>query len=67
VNKSELRATMVGAGETPRCPRCRSRLGFGTDRSGRTLEQCVCGYRQYVEQRTGRLNVVTPPDPATST
>jgi len=44
---------MVGAGEAPRCPECRLRLGFGTDRSGRTVEQCVCGYKRYVELRTG--------------
>ncbi len=28
------------------------------------MEQCGCGYRQYVEQRTGRLNAAPPVDPA---
>lgn len=62
MNKSQTRASMVGAGEAPRCPQCRGRLAFGTDRSGRTVEQCACGYKNYVALRTGSTAVVPPPD-----
>ena len=56
---------MVLGGDPPRCPQCRGRLAFGTDRSGRTVEQCVCGYRNYVAVRTGNAAAAAPP-PATN-
>ena len=38
-----------------RCPACRELvLEFKTDRAGRALEVCPCGYRAYVERRTGK-------------
>ena len=37
------------------CPACREGyLEFKTDRLGRALEQCPCGYRAYVERRSGK-------------
>lgn len=56
---------MVLGGAPPRCPQCRGRLAFGTDRSGRAVEQCECGYRNYVAVRTGSAaaeQAVQPPD-----
>lgn len=52
---------MVVGGEPPRCPQCRGRLAFVTDRSGRTVEQCECGYRNYVTVRRDSAPVVAPP------
>ena len=38
-----------------RCPACRETfLEFKTDSGGRALEVCVCGYRAYVERRSGK-------------
>ena len=38
-----------------RCPACRELfLEYRTDRAGRALEVCTCGYRAYVERRTGK-------------
>lgn len=38
-----------------RCPACRLEfLEFRTDRAGRALEQCPCGYYAYVERRSGK-------------
>jgi len=42
---------MLAAGGPPRCPQCGSRLGFSTDRLGRTTEACGCGYGAYVALR----------------
>ena len=33
---------------------CGIRLYFGSDRQGQTYAQCDCGYRAYVERRTGK-------------
>jgi len=38
-----------------RCTACGENREFRTDRSGRTLEQCGCGYRT-VERRNGKHN-----------
>jgi hypothetical protein len=32
-------------------------LEFKTDRGGRALEVCVCGYRAYVERRSGKRDM----------
>lgn len=37
-----------------KCPACRVVfLEFRTDRAGRAVEQCSCGYRAYVARRSG--------------
>ena len=51
MSRALARAGMMTAGGPPRCPECGLRLGFGTDRLGRTTESCVCGYRGYVALR----------------
>ena len=35
-----------------RCPACGENREFRTDRNGRILEQCGCGWRTYVERRS---------------
>jgi hypothetical protein len=55
---------MMTAGGPPRCPQCGQRLGFGTDRLGRTTESCMCGYRGYVALRDGERRAAAPPDSA---
>jgi hypothetical protein len=42
-------------GGPARCPECGENREFRTDRNGRVLEQCGCGYRT-VERRTGKRN-----------
>jgi len=54
VNNSRLqlaRSGLLADGGAPRCPTCRIRLSFTTDRQGRVLEACRCGYRAYVPTR----------------
>jgi hypothetical protein len=54
VNNSRLqveRSGLVADGGAPRCPTCHIRLSFITDRQGRVLEACACGYRAYVVTR----------------
>jgi hypothetical protein len=51
---------MMTAGGPPRCPQCGQRLGFGTDRLGRTTESCLCGYRGYVALREGEVAAALP-------
>ncbi|HLB82329.1 MAG TPA: hypothetical protein VJJ54_04510 [Gemmatimonadales bacterium] len=57
------RAGMVTDGGAPRCPGCREALQFGTDRQGRTIESCGCGYRGYLETRGGGVEAL-PVGPA---
>jgi hypothetical protein len=52
VNRAAERLGLV-ADRSGRCPACGEALEFKTDRGGRALETCVCGYRAYVERRTG--------------
>jgi hypothetical protein len=52
VNRAAERLGLV-TDRSGRCPACREALEFKTDRAGRALETCACGYRAYVERRTG--------------
>ena len=52
------RAGMVTDGGAPRCPGCNEQLQFGTDRQGRTIESCACGYRGFLETRGGGVKVL---------
>jgi hypothetical protein len=54
VNRAASRSPLVADGGPPRCPACGSQLLFRTDRQGRALEQCDCGYRAYVIRRDGK-------------
>jgi len=54
MNRSAAQLQLVGDGGPPRCPACGIRLYFGSDRQGQTYAQCDCGYRAYVERRTGK-------------
>src|SRR2546430_17668022 len=49
---------MVTDGGAPRCPGCNEQLQFGTDRQGRTVESCACGYRGFLETRGGGVKVL---------
>ena len=51
MSRSRGITAMLAAGGPPRCPQCGSRLGFSTDRLGRTTEACACGYGAYVALR----------------
>jgi hypothetical protein len=54
MNRTAERLALV-ADRSGRCPSCNEVfLEFRTDRSGRAFEQCACGYRAYVERRTGK-------------
>ncbi len=57
MNRSDKRS-LVADGGPPRCPACRVQLFFQSDRQGRTFAQCACGYRAYVERRTGKREEV---------
>jgi hypothetical protein len=57
VNRSDKRS-LVADGGPPRCPACRVQLFFQSDRQGRTFAQCDCGYRAYIERRTGKREEV---------
>ena len=46
-----------------RCPACGGWMEFKTDRAGSAMEVCVCGYRAYIERRTGNRDE-EPKDPA---
>ncbi|HZH40794.1 MAG TPA: hypothetical protein VFD85_07275 [Gemmatimonadales bacterium] len=52
---------LLADGGAPRCPHCRTRLSFTTDRQGRVLEACPCGYRAMV---VTRRSVEPPAEPA---
>ena len=70
MNNSRLqlaRSGLLADGGAPRCPTCRTRLSFTTDRQGRVLEACPCGYRAYVLTRRSLAEgaeAVPAPDPA---
>jgi hypothetical protein len=54
VNRSgrELgRTGMLSDAGAPRCAVCGHPLHFGSDRQGRTIEFCDCGYSGYVKTR----------------
>lgn len=55
-NRALARSGLVESGASPRCPACAGWLEFGTDRDGRAVQHCACGYRGYVPLRSG-----TPP------
>ena len=53
MNRAAERLALV-ADRSGKCPACRVEfLEFKTDRGGRAVEQCACGYRAYVERRSG--------------
>ena len=53
MNRAAERLALV-ADRSGRCPACRELfLEFKTDRAGRAVEQCDCGYRAYVQRRSG--------------
>jgi hypothetical protein len=54
MSRAEERLKLVQDGGPPRCPTCREQLLFRTDTQGRTIAHCECGYRAYVERRTGK-------------
>lgn len=56
---------MVADGGAPHCTTCGEPLHFGSDRNGRTTEACACGYRAYVETRSGQVNVPQEAPPPT--
>lgn len=47
------RAGLVTDGGPPFCPDCGRRLHFGSDRSGRAIESCDCGYHAFVKTQRG--------------
>ena len=53
MNKAAERLGLV-TDRSVRCPQCREYMEFKTDRAGRAMEVCVCGYRAYIERRTGK-------------
>ena len=46
---------LVSGGDSPRCPVCGDWLGFGTDRQGRAVQHCDCGFKGYVQRRSGSV------------
>ena len=53
MNRANERLGLV-TDRSGRCPACGEEfLEFKTDRGGRALETCTCGYRAYVERRSG--------------
>jgi hypothetical protein len=61
MNRAAAKSPLVADGGPPHCPACGGHLMFRTDRHGRAMAQCDCGYRAYVERRTG-----TRPEPPVS-
>lgn len=60
-SRSELgRAGLVTDGGPPFCQGCGERLHFSTDRSGRTMETCDCGYRAFVKTQRSPAEEVRP-------
>ena len=55
MNHALPKAKMVVADAAPGCPDCGRRLGFGSDREGRTVEACECGFRRFVARRSGEV------------
>jgi hypothetical protein len=53
-NRSLERTGLVSGTAPPRCPKCGAQVAFGTDRQGRALQHCDCGYSEYVTLRSGR-------------
>jgi hypothetical protein len=54
VSRAAERLLLV-ADRSVRCPACSKLwLAFKTDRIGRAFEECGCGYRAYVERRSGK-------------
>ena len=45
---------LLGDRGLARCPACGENREFRTDRNGRILELCGCGYRTYVERQNGQ-------------
>jgi hypothetical protein len=45
---------LVGGRGPARCEACGENREFRTDRNGRILELCGCGYRTYVERPSGK-------------
>ena len=56
VKRAAAPIRLVGDRGLARCPACGENREFRTDRNGRILEQCGCGYRTYVERRSGTRN-----------
>jgi DNA-directed RNA polymerase subunit RPC12/RpoP len=54
MNRAAERLQLVKDGGPPRCPACGETLLFGSDRHGQTIARCQCGYRAFVERRTGK-------------
>jgi hypothetical protein len=52
-DRALARAGLVVSGDSPRCPGCGGWLDFATDRDGRAIQHCDCGYRAYVPLRSG--------------
>jgi hypothetical protein len=53
---------MVADRGPPHCPDCGDHhLAFRTDRHGRAMEHCDCGYKAYVVRRDGKPVPVEPP------
>jgi len=53
-NRAAARSPLVVDRGPARCPTCKEFLEFRTDRFGRMVEFCPCGYRAYVERRSGK-------------
>lgn len=58
MNKPAERLGLVAA-RSVRCPECGGTMEFKTDRGGRALDVCACGYRAYIERRTGKRDEET--------
>jgi hypothetical protein len=62
-NRAEGRKALVSGGDPPRCPECGGWLGFGTDRQGRAVQSCDCGFKGYVQLRSGSIPTQGPAMP----
>ena len=60
-NRAAARSPLVGDRGPAKCPACAEYFEFRTDRNGRLVEQCGCGYRAYVERRSGTNPVPAVP------